>query len=67
MKKRVAGVYRLRVKQTSDPEGIQVLLMGLDWILKVMRSHQTFVSRSMGERQEDRDKATSTGQSAGSR
>ena len=53
MKKGVAGVYRLRVKQTSDPEGIQVLLMGLDWILKVLRSHQTFVSRSMGERQED--------------
>ena len=67
MKKGVAGVYRLRVKQTSDPEGIQVLLMGLDWILKVLRSHQTFVSRSMGERQEDRDKETSVGQSAGSR
>ena len=55
------------MKQTSDPEGIQVLLMGLDWILKVLRSHQTFVSRSMGERQEDRDKETSVGQSAGSR
>ena len=67
MKKGVAGVYRLRVKQTSDPEGIQVLLMGLDWILKVLRSHQTFVSRSMGERQEERDKETSVGQSAGSR
>lgn len=50
MKKGVAGVYRLRVKETSDPEGIEVLLLGLDWILKVMRSHQTFVSREYGRK-----------------
>lgn len=50
MKKGMAGVCRLRVKQRSDPEGIQVLLRGLDWILKVMRSHQTFVSREYGRK-----------------
>lgn len=50
MKKGMAGVCRLRVKQISDPEGIQVLHRRLDWILKVMRSHQTFVSREYGRK-----------------
>lgn len=69
MNEGVAGVYRLRVKQTSDPgEVCRLLLRRLDLILKIMGSHQTFVSREDAlEKGKTRDKETSVDKSEGSR